>query len=617
MTDQTITSPEQTRLTKRAFVYLRVSTDDQANTGYSRDGLSITAQREAAKDKAARHGAEVVHNWGDPGKSAFTDLHRRTDFLEMLDELKRCNQQGETIDFVIVYALDRWARNVQDYYRTRELVSDAGSQLLSVTEPMVGEDSPESFYFEGMQAVHAEYESRRTARRVSGGLLQKAKEGGTYGPAKLGYVNDLSRLPDGRQVPGVSFDPARHHYITAGFKFFATGDYSLTRLADEMYEIGLRSRPTRRHPASTRKVKSSTWQRLLRDPYYAGWIVYKAGTPAEQTFPARHDALIDQDTFDRVQMVLDERRVSGERTQKHNHYLKGTVFCGESGHRLIYGPSRGKNGQVYDYFFCASRIREKECSMRRNIRPELIEEAIRRYYVEHSVQLSLKEVARRTEAIEALVAVSQEAVAQVKEVKSELVAKLEAEQVRLLRLHVEEGDDISPNAFRAERKRISKEIEAAKKSLAATEQRMTFDATMLRMALELAGDVAEVYEQATPAVQRAYNQAFFKRINVMPDWDDSGEMTVRVISAELTEPFKVVLAESFATKIQAAAKRLKSAGKAKAAPLGAAFWSVFDLEAIGGEGGIRTLERACAPYSLSRRVPSATRPPLRALRLRL
>ena len=35
------------------------------------------------------------------------------------------------------------------------------------------------------------------------------------------------------------------------------------------------------------------------------------------------------------------------------------------------------------------------------------------------------------------------------------------------------------------------------------------------------------------------------------------------------------------------------------------------MRPFSGEGGIRTLERACAPYSLSRRVPSATRPPLR------
>ena len=74
-------------LSKRAFVYLRVSSEGQVNTGYSRDGLSIDAQREAATDKAVQLGAEIVGEYSDPGKSAFTDLHRRTGFLEMLAEL--------------------------------------------------------------------------------------------------------------------------------------------------------------------------------------------------------------------------------------------------------------------------------------------------------------------------------------------------------------------------------------------------------------------------------------------------------------------------------------------------------------------------------------------------
>src|SRR3954452_23937268 len=53
--------------------------------------------------------------------------------------------------------------------------------------------------------------------------------------------------------------------------------------------------------------------------------------------------------------------------------------------------------------------------------------------------------------------------------------------------------------------------------------------------------------------------------------------------------------------------------EAESSPDKDAFWrSVFNLRADDGEGGIRTLERACAPYSLSRRVPSATRPPLHA-----
>ena len=91
-------------------------------------------------------------------------------------------------------------------------------------------------------------------------------------------------------------------------------------------------------------------------------------------------------------------------------------------------------------------------------------------------------------------------------------------------------------------------------------------AAMLRMALELAGDVAEVYAPCAgePAARRG--------LRPMPDQDESGDMIVRVVSAELTEPFKLW------------------AGKTKAAPLGLPFWSVFDLDAYSGEGGIRTLE---------------------------
>jgi hypothetical protein len=253
--------------------------------------------------------------------------------------------------------------------------------------------------------------------------------------------------------------------------------------------------------------------------------------------------------------------------------------------------------------------------MRTNIRPHLIDAAIQRHYRTQPLQLSTKDVERRTKAIEALVAVSQQGLAQVKTAKTELINKLEGEQTRLLRLHVEEGDTVSPNAFRKERARLDREIEAAKKSLAATEDRLRLDGTVLRMALELAGDIAEVYGQGAESLKRGYNQALFKKLYVLPEWDDELEQTVAKVSdAELTRPYAVLLAEDFAGNARRAVAAIRrAAGKAEGSPDGAAFWrSVFDLDAYGGEGGIRTLERACAPYSLSRRVPSATRPPLRA-----
>src|SRR5687768_15529688 len=102
----TTQNPATTTATKRAFIYLRVSSDGQV-TDYSRDGLSIDAQREAAEDKAAHLDAEIVGQYSDPGRSAFVDLHKRTDFLEMLEELKRCNQHPSTrIDYVIVWSLN-------------------------------------------------------------------------------------------------------------------------------------------------------------------------------------------------------------------------------------------------------------------------------------------------------------------------------------------------------------------------------------------------------------------------------------------------------------------------------------------------------------------------------
>ena len=92
-------------------------------------------------------------------------------------------------------------------------------------------------------------------------------------------------------------------------------------------------------------------------------------------------------------------------------------------------------GRDYPYFFCSARITGTACSQRTNIRPDLIEDAIERYYVERPVRLTADDLKQRTEAIESLVAVSQQAVLQVKQVKTRLIAKLKVQQGRLIRLH--------------------------------------------------------------------------------------------------------------------------------------------------------------------------------------
>jgi site-specific DNA recombinase len=542
------THPEATvtATATRAFAYLRVSSEGQVRTDYSDDGLSINAQREGAEEKAVQLETEIVHEFSDPGRSAYVDLHKRTGFLEMLDELKRRNKHASTrVEYVIVWALNRWARNQRDHWQTRELVREAGAKLVSITEPLIGDDSAAAFFYESMIATQNQFQSMQTSENVKRGLHQKASVGGTYGPAPLGYLNSVDELPDGRRVAIVTIDPDRGPLITCAFQLYASGEYSIAQLAAELDHLGLRSRPTAKRVP--KKLGTTVVQRLLRNRYYIGKVPYKRGTPDEQVFDGRHEPLIDQDTFDRVQTLLDEKRVAGERPRVRQHYLRGSVYCGECANRLTFGISTGRNGGKYPYFFCSGRINGTACTQRANIRPELIETAIEQHYA--TVQMPPARVERGKAAIRALAEVSQDAVRQVQRAKTQLIAKLEARQDELIEMRFSEKS-ITPSLFKRKQAQLQTELEAAHESLAETELRMTINRAHLELALELAEDVQAVYRDADEQTRRGYNQAFFNKLYVLAEWDD-GETMIWISGVELTPPYALLLTEGLFEQAEA------------------------------------------------------------------
>jgi site-specific DNA recombinase len=539
--------------TSRAFAYLRVSSEGQVRTDYSDDGLSINAQREGAEEKAVQLEAEIAAEFSDPGRSAYVDLHKRTGFLEMLDELKRRNQHASTrVEYVIVWSLSRWARNQRDHWQTRELVREAGAKLISITEPMIGDDSAAAFLYESMIATQNQFQSMQTSENVKRGLKQKASVGGTYNVAPLGYLNSVDELPDGRRVAIVTIDPERGHFMTLAFKLYASGEYSIAQLAAELERLGLRSRPTAKRVP--KKLGTSVVQRLLRNRYYVGQIVYKRGTKDEQVFVGRHEPLIDPETFERVQMLLDEKRVAGERPRVRHHYLRGSVFCGECGGRLTFAISTGRNGSKYPYFFCSGRINGTACTARANIRPELIEQAIEHHYA--TVQMPRARIERGKAAIHALAEVSQDALRQVQRAKTELIAKLEARQDKLVEMRFDEKS-ISAALFKRKQADLQSELDAAHQSLAETEDRMTINQGQLELALELAEDVQDVYCAADEQTKRGYNQAFFRKLLVTAEWDDDRAETLAWVSGvELTEPYALLLTENLFEQAEAEARSI-------------------------------------------------------------
>jgi site-specific DNA recombinase len=485
-----VTNGAEAASTKQAVIYLRVSSASQADKDFDAEGFSIPAQREACQRQADQLGAEVVREYIDRGESAKTA--NRPELRAMIQRV----QQGG-IDYVIVHKVDRLARNRADDVEIVMALRKAGAQLVSVTENI--DETPSGLLLHGIMSSIAEFYSRNLAAEVVKGTTQKAKKGGTPFKAPIGYRNSREMV-DGREVRTVTLDPERAPLVREAFLLYASGDYSLSELAAILEDRGLRSQPTRRAPAQA--VGGNRLSSMLRNPYYVGIVNYGG-----KTYQGRHEPLVDEQTFQEVQDLLDAKRVSGERSWRHFHYLRGSLYCRECGGRLFYTQVKG-NGGLYDYFICSGR-QERRCSQTYH-RMEAVEAAVERHYA--TVELSDQERRGIRAAVKAHVAVIAELSAQKIADAEAVLVRLDREERKLLNAHY--ADRVSETLFADEQARISRERIGATKAIEqlSVKHEQVLDA--LDDALALTDDIQMAYIQARPQERRLLNQAFFERLEI-------------------------------------------------------------------------------------------------------
>ena len=347
-----------------AATYLRVSTKEQARRGGEVEGYSIPAQREACRRKAEDLGASVVEEYVDAGASA-----RSADRPALQKLLERLRTNGD-LDYVIVHKVDRLARDRADDVAIGLTIHKAGAVLVSASEQI--DDTPAGTLLHGIMAAIAEFYSKNLSHEAKKGLHEKAKRGGTPGYAPLGYLNTTVRV-DGHEVKAIALDPERAPHVKWAFEAYATGEWSITDLVDELARRGMRTRPTATRLAVA--LSRSQVHRILSSPYYIGRLVY---TGVE--YDGSHPSLIDRATWQRVQDTLCGRRLAGDRSWRHEHYLKGTLFCSRCDSRLGFGSSRGKGGGLYPYFFCLGRSKKRtDCDLP-YLPAELMEEKVLQHW---------------------------------------------------------------------------------------------------------------------------------------------------------------------------------------------------------------------------------------------
>lgn len=150
----------------RAALYIRVSTEEQAI-----HGLSIDAQKEALIKYAKENNMEIICIYVDEGISARKKYQKREDFMKLLGDI----QVGK-IDVILFTKLDRWFRNISDYYKVQEILEQHNVNWKTIFENYDTSTASGRLHINIMLSV-AQDEADRTSERIKSVFKHKLDNG--------------------------------------------------------------------------------------------------------------------------------------------------------------------------------------------------------------------------------------------------------------------------------------------------------------------------------------------------------------------------------------------------------------------------------------------------------
>ena len=510
-----MTTPELKDLTSvqgegrvTAVTYQRVSTKEQATTGGRDEGFSIPAQREANRRKAETLGAQVVADFVDAGESARSA--KRPELQRMLDYIST-----HQVTCCIVHKVDRLARNRLDDVDIHRHLIDAGVHLVSATENI--DETHSGMLLHGIMSSIAEFYSRNLAAEVTKGMTQKVAAGGTPSRAPIGYLNVRRKDDQGREYRTVEIDPDRAPLIRWVFDTYTKGEHTVPDLLAEATARGLTTVPTPKRPSGP--VGRSTFFKLLRNPYYIGQVRYQGAV-----YPGAHEPIIDPETWQKVQTLLDTRATARERRRKHDHYLKGTLYCGTCTSRLQLDYARNKQGIRYAYYICTGRATRATACTPKAVPVGIAEQLVADCYHQIAItEQTYQQLAQRVEAaFDERLAERSQAIDDLTATKQRLVADAD----KLLEAHFADAIDLPTLKRHQDRIRIA--LADVTKRLEAERHDHEGPRQHLATALRLLADCGRLYERTDGLGKRLANQAFYQRILITED---------EKAAIQLNEPF--------------------------------------------------------------------------------
>ena len=348
----------------KAVIYARYSSDSQREE-------SIEGQLRECTAFAEKNGITILRHYIDRAFSAKTD--NRPEFQAMIKDSSK-----KLFDMIIVWKLDRFARNRYDSARYKAQLKKNGVKVVSATETI--SDGAEGILLESMLEGMAEYYSANLAEKVVRGMTENALKckynGGT---PPLGYVIDSEQY--------FQIDPLTAPFVLEAFKRYDEGA-TMTQIRDWLNEKGIKN--TRRQEMTYNSI-----QHMLNNRRYIGEYSYR-----EVIIPDGIPAIVPKDLFDRVQEKMAKNKKAPARHKAEDDYLLTTkLFCGYCGAYLCGESGTSRTGLVHHYYKCVS-VKKK--------RAECHKKPVKKQWIEDLVVDETMKMVMDDKAIEAIVSMLME-----------------------------------------------------------------------------------------------------------------------------------------------------------------------------------------------------------------
>ena len=299
-----------------AVIYCRVSTDDQA-VGNN----SLPMQRDYCTRFAQSKGLTPVQFFSEAASAKST---KRREFIRML---QYCSDNEHAVSAVIVYTVTRFARVVRDHQNVRAKLQEMGIRLYSASENF--DDSPAGRFVETVLSAQGEFDNEQKAEQTIQRMQAAQRAGKWTHRAPVGYVN--ARVP-GNILPHPTYGPI----IRQAFEMYAEGA-SKARVHRHVTALGL-------------KVSPQTFDKILRNPIYSGWLHSSWGITQRGAW----EPLISEELYNRVEARDTETRpITHKRNAENEEFpLRRFAKCASCNGGLTGCFAKSKNGTKFPYYYC-------------------------------------------------------------------------------------------------------------------------------------------------------------------------------------------------------------------------------------------------------------------------